>query len=347
VTLGGSGGDDQVAVFGAGAGSLVVSGIAGQTELTGVGAIDALVIRTGVGNDTINATSLLGDAVPLTLDGGDGNDTIVGGRGADLLFGGAGNDTVSGSTGSDVAQLGDGDDTFVWNPGDGSDIVHGDAGYDTLLFNGANIAETFDMTSTGAGGFFLTRNIGTVTMTNDGVENVTLVARGGADLVNVHDLTGSGVGKVTIDLQSSIGGGDGASDIVTIDGTSGNDHIVVSLQNGHLVVDGLAAQIVIDNFEAGDVLRILGLDGDDTISAVNLPAGMTLMFEGGNGDDALYGGQGNDFLYGGDGDDLIVGGPGVDWIDAGTGYNIVINDDPSPVTWETDALSAQQPLLVG
>jgi Ca2+-binding RTX toxin-like protein len=29
--------------------------------------------------------------------------------------------------------LGAGDDTFVWNPGDGSDVVEGQDGNDTLL----------------------------------------------------------------------------------------------------------------------------------------------------------------------------------------------------------------------
>jgi hypothetical protein len=43
-----------------------------------------------------------------------------------------------------------GDDTFVWNPGDGSDIVEGQSGADTLQFNGANIAEKIDITANGS-----------------------------------------------------------------------------------------------------------------------------------------------------------------------------------------------------
>ena len=43
--------------------------------------------------------------------------------------------------GSDTALLGDGNDMFQWDPGDGSDMVEGQAGTDTLLFNGANVAE--------------------------------------------------------------------------------------------------------------------------------------------------------------------------------------------------------------
>ena len=35
--------------------------------------------------------------------------------------------------------MGAGDDTFVWNPGDDNDTIEGQAGVDTLLFNGANV----------------------------------------------------------------------------------------------------------------------------------------------------------------------------------------------------------------
>src|SRR5262249_24988411 len=65
------------------------------------------------------------DSIPTTLDGGDGNDTIAGGKGIETLLGDGGNDTIDGNGGNDLAQLGSGDDTFVWDPGDGSDVVEG------------------------------------------------------------------------------------------------------------------------------------------------------------------------------------------------------------------------------
>ena len=48
-----------------------------------------------------------------------------------------------------MALLGAGDDTFVWNPGDGSDTVEGQAGTDTLQFNGANINENINISANG------------------------------------------------------------------------------------------------------------------------------------------------------------------------------------------------------
>ena len=63
-----------------------------------------------------------------------------GGGGADTLLGGNDSDDRR-QRGAPTGQLGAGDDTFVWDPGDGSDVVEGQANVDTLRFDGANIAE--------------------------------------------------------------------------------------------------------------------------------------------------------------------------------------------------------------
>ena len=62
--------------------------------------------------------------------------------------------------------MGAGDDTFVWNPGDDNDTVEGQAGIDTLLFNGANVAENIDISANGGRVLFF-RNIANV---DDGPE---------------------------------------------------------------------------------------------------------------------------------------------------------------------------------
>ena len=48
-----------------------------------------------------------------------------------------------------MAFLGAGDDSFVWDPGDGSDVVEGQAGSDTMVFNGANVSEHIDLSANG------------------------------------------------------------------------------------------------------------------------------------------------------------------------------------------------------
>ena len=75
---------------------------------------------------------------------------------------------------------------------------------------------------------------------------------------------------------------------------------------------------------ATDRLVINGLDGDDVIEASGLGAAMTLIANGGNGDDILIGGTGNDELHGEAGDDILIGGGGIDVLDGGPGGNIVI-----------------------
>ena len=80
----------------------------------------------------------------------------------------------------------------------------------------------------------LFRDVGNVTMDLNGVENIDVAALGGADNINVGDLTGAGAKQVNIDLAGAPGGttGDGQADTVTINGTSGDDVITLSLQNG-------------------------------------------------------------------------------------------------------------------
>src|SRR2546430_11642903 len=94
---------------------------------------------------------------------------------------------------------GAGDDVFTWDPGDGSDIIEGQGGHDTMEFDGANIAERFDLSANGNRLLF-TRDIGNIVMDVNGVEQVNLNALGGADTVTVNDLTGTDVTRVNIDL---------------------------------------------------------------------------------------------------------------------------------------------------
>jgi Ca2+-binding RTX toxin-like protein len=315
VIVNGTAGDDQIKVASSGA-SVVVNGLAAQVTIAGAeGGKDSLVINALAGNDTINASALNAGQINLTINGGAGNDTITGSRGNDLVIGG---------TGNDVALLGAGDDTFVWNPGDGSDTVEGQAGTDTLLFNGSNVAENIDISANGSRAR-LTRDVGNVTMDLNGVEHIEVNARGSADTVTVNDLTGTGVNQVAIDLGAQPGspGGDGAADTIVINATNGNDAITIVNNNGIVTVAGLPEEVTISNFEANDRIVINGLGGDDAIVASGL-TGILFTANGGDGDDVLVGSRGNDILTGGNGDDVLIGGGGQDVLDGGPGNNVVI-----------------------
>jgi Ca2+-binding RTX toxin-like protein len=311
VFVNGTAGDDTVTVASSGAG-VVVNGLAAKVTLAGTeGTLDSLTVNGLGGNDTINASALKAGQVNLTINGGAGDDKIIGSQGDDLVIGGQGSDT---------ALLGAGNDTFVWNPGDGSDTVDGQAGSDTLLFNGANVNENIDISANG-GHARLVRDVANITMDLDNVETVDVNAKGGADTITVNDLSKTDVNKVNIDL----GGADGASDTVVLNATNADDVVTVTNNNGVVTVSGLPEAVTISNFEAAnDRIVINGLGGDDVITASGL-TGMLFTANGGDGDDVLIGSPGNDILTGGNGDDVLIGGGGQDMLDGGPGNNILIN----------------------
>jgi Ca2+-binding RTX toxin-like protein len=280
-----------------------------------IGTSESLVVNANGGDDNFAAFGDLASLIAISVDGGAGNDTLLGGNGADRLLGGDGNDSVDGNQGSDVAALGAGDDTFRWDPGDGSDVVDGDAGTDSLVFNGANVAEAFDL-SRSADRLRLTRDVGGVAMDVGGVEHVQVKASGGPDAVTMADLTGTGVTSVDADLDEA----EGAADHVTVDGTAGDDNIAITGGTG-VAVTGLAAAVNITNSDAAnDHLDVNTLGGNDTVSETgNLAALIAVTVDGGAGNDTLLGGNGADTLRGGDGNDFVDGNQGSDVAFLGAG----------------------------
>ena len=277
---------------------------------------DRLTLNGLGGADVLDSTSLEADGIQLTMNGGLGDDLFLGSEGDDLLNGGDGDDT---------AMMGAGDDVFVWNPGDDNDVLEGQAGFDRMVFNGANIAENIDISANGGRVLFF-RNVASVTMDLNDVEGIDYNALGGADIVVVHDLSGTDVVEVNINLAAFGGAGDAAIDNVIIDGTNSDDVVVVVGDASGVAAFGLAAQVNITGAEAAnDRLTVNTLAGDDVVEGTGLMAGaIALTANGGTDNDILQGGDGNDTLIGGDGDDVLVGGPGLDILDGGAGDNVVI-----------------------
>ncbi len=317
VITNGTANDDKINVVTSGS-SIVVKGLAAQVTVNGAESLnDSLVVNGGVGNDTIDASRLHAGQVNLTLNGGDGDDKIIGS---------AGNDVVNGGKGSDVASLGAGNDVFVWNPGDGSDTVDGQAGVDTLQFNGAGGNESINISANGRH-VSLTRDVGVVAMDLNSIETINVDALEGTDTIAVNDLTGTDTSNVNIDLAGVNGAPDNTADTVVINGTNHADAITINNNNGVVTVTGLAETVTISNFDSNDRIVINGLGGDDAITASGL-TGMQFTANGGDGDDILIGSAGDDILHGDAGDDVLIGGPGVDVLDQGPGSGVVIQ---SPV----------------
>jgi Ca2+-binding RTX toxin-like protein len=246
-------------------------------------AVAAIAVNAGAANDQVRIDEINGtftDTIPTTLAGGAGNDTLSGGSGAETLRGGAGDDTVDGNAGNDLASLGGGDDTFVWDPGDGSDTVAGGLGADTMRFNGAPVAEQIALSANG-GHLKLVRDVGGVTMDSVNVERVDVNAIGGADVVTVNNLIGTGVTAVVVDLAGTLGGatGDGAPDRVVVDGTSGIDAFNVNGDAGGVKVSRLTSTVETLHPEAAnDRLDVNTLAGRDSVDSSGLAAGVIQLF---------------------------------------------------------------------
>ncbi len=229
-------------------------------------ATETFSVQSLGGPDTI--AGINGPLTPteLTLDGGSGDDTVRGTNFAEHLLGGSGNDLVDGNIGADDASLGSGSDTFQWDPGDGSDVIEGEGGSDTLDFHGSNIGENIDVSANGSRGR-LTRNVAAVSQDFDGVEAVKVATLGGADNVTVNDVTGTVLKTVDINLAGFDGSGDAAADNVIVNGTDGSDSVQLRRADTQVQVRGLAAQTrVVGSEPALDTLRIQTLAGDDRVT---------------------------------------------------------------------------------
>ena len=80
VTVNATNGNNRITISSAGT-SVTVSGLTELVTIDGTEATDQLVINALSGNDTIDASALAATSISLVLDGGAGNDTIIGGAG--------------------------------------------------------------------------------------------------------------------------------------------------------------------------------------------------------------------------------------------------------------------------
>ena len=256
---------DTIAVLPNGTEASVSAPATARVDVT---AVESLVVF-GLGEaDTISALNGIATLTALTIDGGEGNDTLGGGDGDDTIIGGPGNDLVDGNRGNDHALLGGtGDDTFQWDPGDGSDSLEGQSGSDLLAFNGSNAGEKIEL-SANTGRTRLTRDIAAINTDFDGIEHVLVRALGSADTITVNDLAGTGTKTVDVDLGAIIGGGgDSSTDTVVVNGTDHRDVVQVSRTGTQVSVTGLAAQTRISGSEpALDTLLVQTLDGNDDVT---------------------------------------------------------------------------------
>jgi Ca2+-binding RTX toxin-like protein len=105
-------------------------------------------LEGGDGDDTVlgglGRDELIGDGGNDVLIGGEGDDFLNGGAGNDVIEGGLGADSLSGGAGDDTLTGGDGADTFQFGLGDGFDIIEDfNVGTDKLSIDYQGLGVTF------------------------------------------------------------------------------------------------------------------------------------------------------------------------------------------------------------
>jgi Ca2+-binding RTX toxin-like protein len=114
VIVNGTAGPDNVTITGSPTTGVSVTGLAAAVNIVGTDpALDQLIIRLLEGDDIAQAADLAAGAIKLTLDGGPGDDVIVGSAGDDVLLGGEGDDVLIGGPGQDVLDGGPGGNILI------------------------------------------------------------------------------------------------------------------------------------------------------------------------------------------------------------------------------------------
>jgi Ca2+-binding RTX toxin-like protein len=247
--------------------------------------VTSIDVSGGPGANNINLAGVNGTdftaLAGVTVDGGEGNDTINGSQLADELEGGGGDDRIIGDNnpgGSLDESRGEaGNDTMVWNPGDGDDLNEGGDGTDTAEVNGGG-KEQFEVAPPAAPG---------APVAFDRVQpDPSFLAPFSVD-IGTSERLDLNAGAAD-DIVNMAGGTIGLA--IDVDGGDGND--------------------TIDGSDAPDVLA--GGNGDDRIIGDNNAAGTRDVSRGDAGNDTMVWNPG-------DGDDVNEGGDGTDTVEVNGG----------------------------
>lgn len=256
------------------------------------------------------------------LSGGSGNDIIAGNGGNDFLVGGVGSDRLVDTEGSNVFDggpdndvMGDALTTYFWGPniyigGVGNDIAYGSRGSDTYLFNKGDGQDIIHENPYNAGGDIL--KFGKDISSTDWV-----VSRSGIDLV-ISDK--SGLDKITITqwFESTDQKAYRIESFVFSDGTAWS---ATDVTERAIAVYGTTNSDVLKGLDAvADIIH--GLSGDDFILGYT---GDDKLY-GDEGFDTIYGGNGNDLLLGGGDGDILDGEAGDDYLSGGSGNDRLYDD---------------------
>ncbi len=320
-TVNAGGGDDTVF---AGSGIDLVAGYDGEDFVEGGDGGDRLFgdylsMSTIDGGPAIETFEVYGAQIVIRntldagrhgadhLDGGAGDDTVLGNGAADQVFGGAGDDQLFGDEDKAMGQY-SGDDHVDGQ--EGNDMVTGGGGSDQLLGGDGDDALLGDWADDGvqySGQDHLDGGAGNDELSGGGNDDRLLGGQGNdalwGDATDLEEANTTSYGSDVLD------GGEGDD---TLQGDGGADVLIGGTGNDTLFGDDDESNLALAHHGAD---RLDGGDGNDYLDG----EGGDDQLEGGEGSDELRGGKGNDSLLGGAGSDALLGGDGDDVVDGGAG----------------------------
>jgi Ca2+-binding RTX toxin-like protein len=236
-----------------------------------------------------------------TLNGSASDDEIYGYAGDDILKGAAGDDILIGGAGRDYLDGGSGDDIYVWNPGDGSDVIYDFRGVNILRIGEGILPSDVKFSREGSDAAFIMPGGSIITVRNwFGTEQYQLSE------VQFSD----GTVWTKIDINAMVPVYDGSDSDEKITGSHGND-----------IINGYGGKDILYGDKGDDV--IIGGFGDDYLS-------------GGEGDDIYIWnpGDGSDTIFDNSGSNILRIGGGitpdeVKFVRAGAGFKDALFIMPS------------------
>ncbi|WP_223423117.1 calcium-binding protein [Tateyamaria pelophila] len=262
-----------------------------------------------------------------------GHDTVSGGDGEDYLFGGLGSDIIVGNKGNDFMFGGWGDDLLVWNNGDGSDLMQGGEGDDSVQVNFNTDLVNDDLQN---------KDVAEYSVTDQGVQFARIA---------LNDQSELGLFQLDIRetevLETNFGAGDDAAVLkgaileaiaLNLDGGDGVDTLDLSQVAAGVSVD--LKKDALDESTAENFENVVGTDFKDKIKGDKQDNEIS----GGSGDDKILGRGGDDLLVGNKGDDVVIAGGGDDSLvwNNGDGSDLLnggSGDDLVQVNFDTDLVN--------
>lgn len=282
--------------------------------------VGSLTINGGNANDKVNLTGVDSYRFPhltkVVLNGGGGDDTIIGSSIYDIISGGTGNDSLNGGAG--------------WNC-----LVEQATSPNSLTNLNVSLATTVTWNK------FTMTGFGTDTISE--FWSMSLAGGAGADIFDLR----------LFSLNATLIGGGGNDTLFggagddRLDGGDGNDRITGN--GGNDLLFGGTGKDSLDGGLGSDLLTggagndsLDGGIGDDSLTG---QAGNDLLI-GGDGQDLLVGGSGLDTLKGGLGHDSLIGGYGNDSIDGESGWDIGLGGQGSSARGGTSQKNAGDSLVL-